>query len=308
MPLNEELRSRIEATIAENKVLLFMKGTPAQPQCGFSATVIGILNNLVPDYETINVLENPEVREGIKEFSQWPTIPQLYVEGEFVGGCDVVQQMYATGELHRTFGLEAPELVVPEVSISDAAAEAIRQVQAQNNGAPVHLKIDAGFKHEFSLAPAKGHEVAVTANGIEILMDPDSARRADGLELDMAEGPQGGGFSIANPNAPPPVAQMTVAELKAKLDAGEPVALYDVREEHETATARIEGATRLDEDAVRAIDALPRDALLVFHCHSGVRSQQAAEYFRQQGFTNVHNLAGGIDAWSQEIDPSVPRY
>lgn len=308
MPLTDELRARIDTTIRENRVLLFMKGTPEQPQCGFSATVVGILNNVVSDYETIDVLQNQDIREGIKEYSQWPTIPQLYVDGEFVGGCDVIQEMYARGELHETFGLEAPEPVTPEITVSDAAADAIRSVQEQNNGAPVHLKIDAGFNHQFSLAPAKGFEVAVAVNGVEILMDPDSARRADGLVLDMGEGPQGAGFSIMNPNAPPPVAQMTVQELKAKLDAGEPVQLFDVREDHEREVARIEGARALDEDAVRDIDSLPRDALLVFHCHTGVRSQQAAEYFRGHGFTNVHNLAGGIDAWSEHVDPAVPRY
>ena len=106
MSLSNELQSRIEATIASDKVVLFMKGTPQQPQCGFSATVIGILNNVGSDYKTVNVLEDPDIREGIKTFSQWPTIPQLYIDSEFVGGCDVIQQMYTSGELHTSFGLE----------------------------------------------------------------------------------------------------------------------------------------------------------------------------------------------------------
>ena len=103
MPLTDELRSRLDSTIAPNKIVLFMKGTPQQPQCGFSATVIGILNNVAPDYDTVDVLADPELRKGIKEYSQWPTIPQLYVKGEFVGGCDIIREMHETGELQQVF-------------------------------------------------------------------------------------------------------------------------------------------------------------------------------------------------------------
>ncbi len=205
MSLNDQTRSRIESMIASNEVVLFMKGTPQQPQCGFSATITGILSGVISDYATVNVLEDPEVREGIKAYSQWPTIPQLYVREEFVGGCDVVQQMYTSGELHRTLGLEPAELITPDITISDAAARAIRDVAGQQSGAAVHLRIDATWNHEFSLKPPQGHEITVEDNGIEILLDRDSAARASGLEIDMTEEPQGGGFSIHNPNAPPPV-------------------------------------------------------------------------------------------------------
>ena len=97
-------------------------------------------------------------------------------------------------------------------------------------------------------------------------------------------------------------------ELKAKLDAGESLELFDVREIHERERANIEGSKLLDQSMADYIESLPKDPCLVFHCHSGVRSQQAAEYFRGRGFTNTHNLVGGIDAWSQRIDPEVPRY
>ena len=308
MSPSNELHFRIEATIASNKVVLFMKGTPQQPQCGFSATVISILNNVVSDYKTVNVREDAEIREGIKSYSQWPTIPQLYIDKEFVGGCDVIQQMYTSGDLHRSLGLEPVEQVTPEITISDSAAQAIGNVLAENPGVPMHLKIGTNWSNEFSLGPAKGHEVKVVSNGIEILLDLDSAQRAQGLEIDMIETPDGAGFSIHNPNAPPPAAQISVADLKAKLDAGEPLHLFDVREHDERKRARIEGSRMLDEEAARFIETLSKDEMLVFHCHTGVRSQSAADFFRQQGFTNVHNLTGGIDAWSVQIDASVPRY
>ena len=89
----------IADTVQEHPVVLFMKGVPEQPQCGFSATVVSILNQVDVDYVAVNVLQNDALRQGIKEFSDWPTIPQLYVKGEFVGGCDIITEMFQSGEL-----------------------------------------------------------------------------------------------------------------------------------------------------------------------------------------------------------------
>ena len=93
------VQDRIKAEVDSNDVVLFMKGTPAMPQCGFSATVVQVLDHLGVKYKGVNVLADPEVRNGIKEFSNWPTIPQLYVKGEFVGGCDIIREMFENGEL-----------------------------------------------------------------------------------------------------------------------------------------------------------------------------------------------------------------
>ena len=90
---------RIRDEIGKNDVLLFMKGTPVFPQCGFSAAVVEVLSELGVKFHGINILVDPELRDGIKQFSQWPTIPQLYVKGEFVGGCDIIREMFETGEL-----------------------------------------------------------------------------------------------------------------------------------------------------------------------------------------------------------------
>ena len=97
--MNENTKSEIESEINNNDIVLFMKGTPVFPQCGFSAATVGILNHLGVKFNSINVLEDEDIRQGIKEFSDWPTIPQLYVKGEFVGGCDIVREMYESGEL-----------------------------------------------------------------------------------------------------------------------------------------------------------------------------------------------------------------
>src|ERR1700688_4525407 len=95
----DTISERIQGDITGNDVMLYMKGTPMFPQCGFSARVIQILTHVGVPFQTANVLEDPELREGIKQFSQWPTVPQLYVKGEFVGGCDIVTEMFQSGEL-----------------------------------------------------------------------------------------------------------------------------------------------------------------------------------------------------------------
>ena len=99
--MNEETKNLIQNTINENEVCLFMKGTPDAPQCGFSMAVTNILKILEVNFQGVNVLENQDLREGIKQFSDWPTIPQLYIKKEFVGGCDIVKEMYENGELKK---------------------------------------------------------------------------------------------------------------------------------------------------------------------------------------------------------------
>jgi monothiol glutaredoxin len=97
-----DIKDKIRQQVTANPVVLYMKGTPQFPQCGFSATVAEILKRSgVNDYLAVNVLEDPELRQGIKEYANWPTIPQLYVNGEFVGGCDILREMYASGELEQ---------------------------------------------------------------------------------------------------------------------------------------------------------------------------------------------------------------
>ena len=106
MSLSEPLRKQISELVAQNRVVLFMKGTRQMPQCGFSAQVVKILDELQPSYETVDILRSSEIRDGIKAFSEWPTIPQLYVDGLFIGGCDIVREMNAFGELKKLIGVQ----------------------------------------------------------------------------------------------------------------------------------------------------------------------------------------------------------
>ena len=101
--LDEGVKSRIEKEITSNDVVLFMKGTPVFPQCGFSSMVSQVLSHIGVEFKGVDVLAEPTLRDGIKSFSDWPTIPQLYVKGEFIGGCDIVKEMYENGELQELF-------------------------------------------------------------------------------------------------------------------------------------------------------------------------------------------------------------
>ena len=307
MALNEPIRKQISDILAKSRVVLFMKGNRQMPQCGFSAQVVQILDKLGSSYETVDVLRSPELRDGIKEFSQWPTIPQLYVDGQLIGGCDIVREMNATGELQKHIGAEVSEpKKTPTITISEAAAQAFAASLADAGEDSLRLQIDAQFQLELFLGPRGPDDIEVRTSGLTVLLDRSSAGRANGVNIDFVDG-SGGGFKITNPNEPPKVKQLTAQELKAMLDRGE-VALFDVRPEDERAIAKIAAARSLDAAGEKYLLGLDHDSPIAFHCHHGIRSQEAARQLLPEGFRNVYNLKGGIDAWSLTIDPSVPRY
>lgn len=211
-----------------------------------------------------------------------------------------------TGQAHLA---NNGQMALP-ITVTDAAARAIRDAAATPAEATLRLSISPAFEYDLRLDTLAEGDVAVVTGGITVLLDADSASRADGLTLDfVAAGPANeGGFTIENPNAPAPIQQMTAGELKALLDSGQPFMLLDVRTPAERAIAAIDGSRLLDQALHDELMQGDRRAPLVFQCHHGIRSQAAAEYFRRAGFTRLYNLAGGIDTWSIEIDPSVPRY
>ncbi|MGV6851463.1 MAG: Grx4 family monothiol glutaredoxin [bacterium] len=306
MSLNPATQSRIESYLDNNKVVLFMKGTPDSPQCGFSAKTVGMVNALVNDFEAINVLADQEIREGIKAFGNWPTIPQLYIDKELVGGCDIVTEMFNSGELHEMLGMPKPDRTPPEIHISEKAAEAIRgSMEQQPPGVSLFLTIDPQWQHQFSVQAADKHAIRAESNGIELYMDVATAQKARGLQLDWVESFQGAGLAIDNPNAPKPINQMSVTDLKKLMDESADFVLIDVRPASERSIAVLPNDEQYDESR---ISALPKDTKIVLYCRTGNRSGQAGEYLRQQGFTDVNNLVGGTNAWSELIDPSMRKY
>ncbi|HZV38962.1 MAG TPA: Grx4 family monothiol glutaredoxin [Pseudoxanthomonas sp.] len=309
MSLDPALRTRIESLLQANRVVLFMKGQPSMPQCGFSAKAAGALDSLGAEYAHVNVLADSEIREGIKAYGDWPTIPQLYVDGELVGGSDIIEQMTNSGELASLLGLQAPDRTPPSITITPAAAEMLRNaVEDAGPGAVLALAINAQFQPAFQIGRFDANAIAAESNGVRVQFDPASARRADGITIDWVDDIRGKGLAIDNPNAPKPVQPLSPKEADAKVRAGE-VLLVDVRpaEERAIAAANVPFKT-FDGNGRAELEALPKDTAIAFLCRSGGRSQQAAEEFRARGFTHVYNVAGGINAWADEVDASLSKY
>lgn len=300
-----ETLATIAALVKENEVVLFMKGTRHAPQCGFSARVVDVLDEYLPEYVTVNVLADPALRDGIKEFSSWPTIPQLYVRGEFVGGCDIVLEMNQSGELEGALGVKRGEIAVPEIFVTPNALKALREF-AEGGEPCVRLEIGAGWQYGLDFDEPGPRDVVVKGEGWTVLLAPSAARKVDGLTIDFVEGPEGSGFKLDNPNEPAKVKQIPAEQLAAWVKDGKPMVVFDVRTPHERSIAHIPGSVLLEDRA--QLEDVDRGATVVFTCHHGTRSHAAAQEALQMGFSQVFNLIGGIDAWSTNVDPSVPRY
>jgi len=308
MSLDPALRSRIESILTANRVVLFMKGQPTMPQCGFSAKAVGALQDLGVEFAHVNVLADPEIREGIKAYGDWPTIPQLYIDSELVGGSDIILQMAGSGELSSVLGLAAPDRTPPSITVTPAAVEMLRGALADAPGASLQLSIDASFQPNFQLAPHDDSAIAAESNGLRVQFDLASARRAEGITIDWVDDIRGKGLAIDNPNAPKAVQELAVRDADDQRRAGT-LTVVDVRPADERAIAAIEGTFEtFDGDNRARLEALPKDTPLAFLCHHGGRSAQAAEQFRALGFSKVYNITGGIDAWSDAVDNSVPKY
>ena len=307
MSLDPALRSRIDTLLADNRIVLFMKGHPQAPQCGFSAKAAGALNALGVAYAHVDVLADPEIREGIKAYGEWPTIPQLYIGGELVGGSDIIEQMANSGELHGALGLPAPDRTPPQIDIRPGAVAMLRNAIADAGGdVVVSMDIDPQFRTRLHLAQPDANAITVEVDGIRVQFDLAGARRADGMVIDWADDARGRGLVIENPNAPPPVRAISPDDAAYRRKAGT-LRIVDVRPADERALASLPGDVLNLDHGLEPIGALPKNTALAFLCHHGNRSQQAAEHFRQQGFLDIYNIVGGIDAWAA-IDGTISKY
>jgi len=308
MPLAPALRAHLDAIVASHRVVLFMKGTRFSPSCGFSASVVNLLDTLLGDYHTVDVLADPAVREGIKEYADWPTIPQLYLDGEFLGGADIVRAMHEDGSLAARLGVAAAPQTVPTLHLTEAAAKALGEAAAGAEGLVLRLEVTARYAYDLFFGDAQPSDRVAVCGALRVHLDAASALRAEGTTIDYVVGSSGAGFRIDNPNEPAKVEGKSPVQVKAMRDAGEAFELVDVRTPEEHEVAAIEGARLLDPAYEHSLLAMDRATRLVFVCHHGVRSRQAAEHFVRKGFRSVFNLEGGIDAWSVTVDPTVPRY
>lgn len=308
MTLDPAVKKKIDDLVGSDNVVLFMKGSRSFPQCGFSASVVNILNTMLPKYTTVNILADTDVRTGMKEYSDWPTFPQLFIKGEFVGGADIVRQMHESGDLEKKLGGLVAPAKAPAVTVSPRAAKELSEALKEGTpGDVIHLTITPSWEHQLDLGPKEAGHVTIETNGVTVQLDRASAQKAEGVVVDFIEAGGESGFKIDNPNRPPMVKSIDPKGLKALLD-GNKVKLYDVRPEKERSIAKIAASVAFDDATMAAAEGLPKDTGIVFYCHSGNRSRAAAEHFVKLGFTNVYNLVGGVTAWSRDVDPSIPQY
>lgn len=196
MTLNPDLKDNLDTLVSTNSVVLFMKGSRQAPQCGFSARIVEILDVLLDQYHTVNVLESDELREGIKVYSDWPTIPQLYVKGEFIGGCDIVQQMADEGQLAEALGIDPPEPSEPQVTVTDSAAEHLTKACESQHGAAIRVLVTKDGRCSMALGSKRPQDFQATSNGVTLVLDPFSASRANGLHIDHAREGFNSGFAM----------------------------------------------------------------------------------------------------------------
>jgi monothiol glutaredoxin len=309
MTLDPSVKKKIDDLVASDNVVLFMKGTRSFPQCGFSASVVNILNTMLPKYATVNILSDQDVRTGMKEYSDWPTFPQLFIKGEFVGGADIVRQMHESGELEKKLGPLVAPAKPPALTVTPAAAKELSAALKEGSpGDVIHLTITPAWEHQLDIGGREASHVTVETGGITLQLDRASAQKATGTTIDFVESADGAGFKIDNPNRPAMVRQIAAKELKALIDAGKVKHLYDVRPDKERAIAKIANSVMFDDAAMATAEGLAKDTPIAFYCHHGNRSRAAAEHFIKEGFSNVYNLSGGVDAWAKDVDPSIPRY
>jgi len=299
--MTDQAKQRIEKMLDEHPVFLFMKGNPQTPMCGFSSNTVKILKDMIgDDFGSFNVLDDPEIREGIKAYGQWPTIPQLYVNKELVGGNDIISEMFNTGELHELLNLTQPDRTAPTISITDEALNHIKEGLKDMGEHQLFLSVDDEFNTRFSLEMPKGYEIIADVGDLKVYMDIGTAKRSNGVEISWVDELQGSGLRIKNPNEPPAVQELSVAELQDWLDSDiKKPQIYDVRSADQVAEGTVAHAVRLDKSAIESIETMDKETPLVFVCQVGQSSMSAAEFFRKKGYTKIFNLTGGYNAWNE---------
>ena len=218
-------KGRIDQMLTGSPVFLFMKGSPESPQCGFSYKVTDILKSWKVPFQSFDVLSDESIRQGIKDYANWPTIPQLYINKEFVGGSDIVDEMSSNGEL------------------GDLLKQAF----------------------------------------------PDK--------------------EFTPPPPPAEVQEIPAVEAAVILKGNPDIRLLDVRSSQEREQACIENSVLLDQELVEEmLGSWDPESPLMFYCHIGQRSRQAAQYFAAQGFQQLYNISDGISGWSSSVDSTIPQY
>ena len=310
MSLDPALRERIETLLSTNRIVLFMKGEPRAPQCGFSAKAIGALGALGVDYAHVDVLSDPEIREGIKEYGEWPTIPQLYIGGELIGGSDIIEQMANSGELYTVLGLPPPDRSPPaHHDHSRRGGRPARRAGQRRRRLRVAGRGRCALRRQVAVGTRRRQRDRARDRRPACAVRPRQCASCRGDDDRL-----GRRRARPWPRHPQPQRSAESAAALSPIEARERAAnrtltLVDVRPAEERQLASVnEPFSTLDDDALSHLEALDKDTPLAFLCHHGRRSAQASEHFRGLGFRHVFNVEGGIEAWADVADPHVARY
>lgn len=307
---SSEIHQRIEALTRSHRLVLFMDGTSEAPESAASLSACRVLDGIGLDYTQVDLEFDRRLREGIAAHGGLPAIPQLFIDGEPVGGVDVIERMAHSGELHAALGLAAPDRTPPTVRLTPAAAEFLRGVIANSGSDMVaEISVDAQFASCLCIEPRRKDAIATEVEGVPLQFDLASARRADGLSIDWEDIDRGPSWSFVYPNAPvpKPVRAISPADADARVRAGT-LTIVDLRPAQERALAPLPVPFLHMDDGTHEIRNLPPDAPLACLCHRGDRSYYAAEHFLQLGHRDVYHVEGGIDAWADSVDASIPHY
>ena len=226
---------------------------------------------------------------------------------EFVGGCDIIRDLDGQGQLAGLLGADT-DVQEPKLSLTENAKAELDKAIEEGEDKTIRIEISPDYRYNLGFDKAQDQDFQIKSLDYTLVIDPASARRAENLVIDFLNEANASGFKITNDAAPATVQAITPTAMKSKLDAGETLEFLDVRTPEERNIAKIESTQLLDQALIEKVSDMDKNTTLVFHCHHGGRSQQAAQHFIGLGFKNVYNLTGGIDAWSAEVDTNIPRY
>lgn len=301
----------IEGKVKDNKIIIFAKGTKDAPRCGFSMRAIDVMRRFDKPFEVIDVLSEASIRPALVAFSQWPTTPQVFLDGELLGGSDIIQEMFDSGDLRKkiadSFGEDfKAEEQDQRVTVTPEALAKVRDfMESSDEFLRLDVKLKDGSRvFELSIdTQSRDHEDATwNIDGVRVVTNKNMATEFDKLKVDWVVKNGQQGFSVLETGEAPPlpvplsITKSGVAELLAKDDVK--VVVVDVREADEWAAGHVDGAVHVPLSNLQKewqAKGFDKNDTFVLYCAKGARSMNAANFVRKEfGFANVRSLDGGI--------------
>jgi monothiol glutaredoxin len=313
-------KESIQEVVTKDKIVVFAKGTKEVPRCGFSGRAIQIFQSFNKPFEVVDILSDPTIRPALVQFSQWPTTPQIYLDGEFIGGSDIITEMQKSGELEKkvlnSFGEEYKEVQEDErVSITDEAASKVKDFM-EDDFEFLRLAVtikgdDRAYSLELDSHTSAATDLKWKVKGLTVIIAKSMSDLFEKMDVSWVNKNGNEGFAIKEAGTPPAlpvpidIAKADMAQLmRSELEAGK-LWIVDVREADEWKSGHGEEAVHLPlsrlEKEWKDSGFDPKDTL-IFYCAAGKRSLSAANHFRHKlGFPNTRSLVGGIGNYPANI-------